>query len=238
MEACSLHLTLPNGIDQRVEVPASFYTFSSSATSVATVDELGVVSVIDSGTVVVTAKLGEYDAIGSLTVESTGEPVRPLGPAPTPTVSADSVISMFSNAYQDVPIDTWDTGWEFSNADVEDIQVAGDDIKRYKNLNFVGIEFASQTIDASQMTHFHMDIWTPDPTELPNAFKVLLVDFGADGSFDGGDDSSHELSFTSPLLQTESWVSIDVPISAFVGLNNRGNLAQMVLFRGPAECLR
>ncbi|MEL6924549.1 MAG: hypothetical protein AAFO94_10920, partial [Bacteroidota bacterium] len=78
------------------------------------------------------------------------------------------------------------------------------------------------------MTHFHMDLWTPDATDLPAAFKVLLVDFGADNSFDGGDDSSHELSFTSPTLVSESWISIDVPMTDFAGLRNRSNLAQLV----------
>lgn len=220
---------LPTGVDQRVEVAPNYFTFSSSDNSIATVSNGGVASVIDSGSAIITAVLGEDDAQGSLTIQSSGEPIRPAGPAPLPTKSQDSVISMFSNAYEDVPIDTWNTGWEFSTAVTTDLQIDGDDVKQYKNLNFVGIEFSSQPIDASQMTHFHIDIWTPDPTELPAAFKILLVDFGANATFDGGDDSSHEISITSPTLATESWVSIDVPLSNFVGLVNRAHLAQLVL---------
>ncbi|MEL6943845.1 MAG: hypothetical protein AAFO82_14380, partial [Bacteroidota bacterium] len=86
----------------------------------------------------------------------------------------------------------------------------------------------SQTIDISEMNRFHIDIWTPNMTDLPNAFKVLLVDFGANNTFDGGDDSSHELAFTSPTLASEEWISIDVPLSDFAGLVGRKNLAQMV----------
>jgi hypothetical protein len=218
-----------NAIDQRVDIAPSYLTFSSSASNIATVSELGVVSVLDSGSVVITAKLNDIDARGSLTLDAGGDPVAPLTPAPTPTTSPDSVISMFSNAYTDVLIDTWNTRWLNSTAENFDIQVAGDDIKKYTMLNFVGIEFASQTIDATNMTHFHLDLWTPDPTALPASFKILLIDFGANGIFDGGDDVSHELSFTSPTLMTENWVSLDIPLSNFSGLTTRAHLAQLVL---------
>jgi Bacterial Ig-like domain (group 2) len=220
---------LPTGIDQTVSAAPSYFNFTSSDPSVASVSSTGVVTMVDAGTAVITATLGDLDAAGSLTVTSTGQAMGPQSPAPTPTIDADSVISMFSNAYNNVPIDTWNTGWQFSTAELLEVQVAGDDVKRYRNLNFVGIEFASQTINASAMTHFHLDIWTPDATALPAAFKVLLVDFGANGVFDGGDDTSHELSFTSPLLKTGEWVGIDIPLSNFTGLTNRAHLAQLVL---------
>lgn len=220
---------LPTGVDLSVQAAPAYFTFISSDPSVATVSSAGVVSVLDSGTVVITAKLGDVDADGSLTLSSAGQAVGPTIPAPIPTVDPDSVISMFSNAYTNVTVDTWNTFWQFSTALNEDLQIAGDDVKRYSMLNFVGIEFASQTINATEMTHFHIDIWTPDPTVLPAAFKVLLVDFGANGVFDGGDDSSHEVSFTSPLLKTGQWVGIDVPLANFAGLTNRAHLAQLVL---------
>ncbi len=220
---------LPTGVDQSVDAAPSYFNFTSSNPSVASVSSAGVVTIVDAGSAVITATLGDQDAAGSMTVTSTGQAVGPQAPAPAPTASADSVISMFSNAYNNVPIDTWNTGWQFSTAELLEIQIAGDDVKRYRNLNFVGIEFASQTINASAMTHFHLDIWTPDATALPAAFKVLLVDFGANSTFGGGDDSSHELTFTSPLLQTGQWVGIDVPLSNFTGLTNRAHLAQLVL---------
>ncbi|MCP4414699.1 MAG: glycoside hydrolase family 16 protein, partial [Gammaproteobacteria bacterium] len=161
----------------------------------------------------------------------------PSSPAPTPTADAASVLSMFSNAYTDATVDTWNTGWQYSTAVVADVQVAGDDVKLYTNLNFVGIEFSTQTLDASAMNRFHMDIWTPDPSVAPAEFKIKLIDFGADGAYNGGDDSEHELSFSAssnPALATESWVSIDVPMSAFSGLSSQAHLAQMVLSSAEA----
>ncbi len=228
--------SFPDGTDQRVDIGPSYLTFSSDNESVATVDEKGQVSSISLGTAKITARLGDVNAVGSLTVNVGEAPPRPTQPAPTPTQPADKVISMFSNAYTNVPIDTWATGWEFSTAVLQDIQIAGDDVKLYTALNFNGIEFASSTIDATSMTRFTMDIWTPDPTAPPAAFKVLLVDFGADGAFDGGDDVSHELTFTAnstPAIATEAWVTLDVPLSAFTGLTTRAHLAQLVISGDP-----
>jgi hypothetical protein len=220
---------MPTGTDQSVDAAPAYFTFSSSNPAVATVSSTGAVTVLDAGTAVISAKVGDLDALGSLTINSSGQAVGPTVPAPTPTVRQDSVISLFSNAYTNVTVDTWNTRWQFSTAEDFDVQVAGNDVKRYRNLNFVGIEFTSQPINATAMTHFHLDIWTPDPTELPKAFKVLLVDFGANGTFGGDDDSSHELSFTRPTLVSNQWVGLDIPLSSFTGLVNRGHLAQLVL---------
>jgi len=228
IEGLTETFTLPLGVQQTVNVAPAYYEFSSSVPSVATVED-GTICVVGGGSSLITANIGGIEASGSVIVESSGNEFLPPTIAPVPTTSADSVISLFSNVYDNVPVDVWNTFWEFSTAQTEELQVAGDDVLYYSDLNFVGIEFVSQTIDVSEMTHFHMDIWTPDPTALPADFKVLLVDFGPNNTFDGGDDSSHELTFTSPLLQTENWVSIDVPLSNFTGLTGKNNLAQMVL---------
>jgi hypothetical protein len=154
----------------------------------------------------------------------------PTTAAPTPTVAAANVISLFSNAYTNVPVGTWSASWD--QADLADQQIAGNDTKKYSNLVFAGIEFTNPVVNAATMTHFHMDIWTPDSTTAPKAFKVKLVDFGANGVYGGGDDKESELSFTrssTPSLVTGSWISIDVPLSAFSGLPTRTAIAQMIL---------
>ncbi|MBS4035161.1 MAG: hypothetical protein KGZ85_11900 [Ignavibacterium sp.] len=223
---------MPYGTDQRVNVAPNYFNYLSSNESVATVNDNGQISIVGMGSATVTAKFGDKTAAGSITVNTAELPPR----APVPIVPAENVISLFSNAYTNVPVDTWATGWLFSTAVLQELQINGDDVKLYTNLNFNGIEFASQTIDATQMTHFHMDIWTPDPTAPPAAFKVLLVDFGADGVFGGGDDVSHELTFTAnsnPALATRQWVQLDIPLSAFTGLTTRKNLAQLVISGDP-----
>ncbi|NNK71363.1 MAG: glycoside hydrolase family 16 protein, partial [Flavobacteriaceae bacterium] len=112
---------------------------------------------------------------------------------------------------------------------LEDIDVAGNPTKKYTNLGFVGIETVSTTVDASGMTHFHIDVWSPDFT----TFNIKLVDFGADNAFDGGDDSEHEISI-SGLPQGE-WVSLDIPLSDFTGLTSTSNIAQYILVGFPYE---
>lgn len=220
---------LPSGIDQSVNLSFNYFSFISSNPAVASVSQEGLVTVLSEGTAQITAKLGNIDAAGSLTINSVGEGIKPASPPPSPTRSADKVISMFSNVYENVPIDTWNTRWQYSTAEESFVEIDGDDAIRYRSLNFVGIEFSSQPINAAGMTHFHLDIWTSDPTNAPNNFKVMLVDFGANGEFGGDDDSSHEVTFTAPTLTTQNWISLDIPMTNFSGLLNRSNLAQLVL---------
>ena len=158
---------------------------------------------------------------------SSGSAQTPTTAAPDPTCAASSVISMFSNVYTDVPVDTWLTGW--SSAMLTDLQLSGNDTKLYENVDFLGIETTgANLIDASAMTNFHLDIWTPNMT----TFRIKLVDFGPDQAFDGGDDSEHEIVITNPTLNT--WISIDIPMSDFTGLNASSNIAQFILSGLPA----
>ena len=96
---------------------------------------------------------GQEDAEGSM---------APAVPAPLPAQPADRVISFYSDAYENVNVDYFSTDWD--EAEVEDAEAGGDPVKRYSDLRFAGIDFGERPIDASAMTHVHIDIWTPDPT--------------------------------------------------------------------------
>ncbi|MGB0850819.1 MAG: T9SS type A sorting domain-containing protein [Bacteroidia bacterium] len=172
-----------------------------------------------------TVLLMNYGNCSSDTTE--GPAAAPAAAASAPEFKEANVISLFSNAYTDVTVGTWRTGW--SNGDFEDIQVGTNDVKKYSNLSFVGIEpGAGNFINASEMTHFNLDIWSPDATE----FKVKLVDFGADGSYQGGDDTEHELIFTSPT-QSE-WVNLYLDLDSFINLSGKTNIAQIIFAAGPS----
>lgn len=164
--------------------------------------------------------------------ESNVDPIpEPENPAPTPGYAQEDVISLYSNAYSDVPVDTWSADWD--DADVSDVQIQGNDNKLYTNLTFAGIEFTSNTIDATGMGYFHMDLWTPDDVTAPAELRIKLVDFGADGVWSGGDDVEHELTFGEETLATEAWVSLDIPLSDFVNLTTVGHLAQLIISGDP-----
>ncbi|MFN4080022.1 MAG: T9SS type A sorting domain-containing protein [Saprospiraceae bacterium] len=154
-----------------------------------------------------------------------GAPTEPLTAAPTPTLPAADVISLFSDAYTDVPVDTWLTPW--SAGVLDDVTIQGNPTKKYSQLDFVGIETIANQLDVTNMTHFHIDVWSPDFT----FFGVKLVDFGADGAFGGGDDVEHQVNFTSP--GQGQWLSLDIPLSDFVGLTTREHISQYILVGQP-----
>jgi hypothetical protein len=204
-------------------------TYSSSNTSVATISGT-TVTVVAAGTSLITvnqAAAGTYAAGAAsaiLTVTTTGPQVA----APTPTKLAANVTSLYSNAYTNVPIDTWSAVWD--NADVADVTIAGNATKKYTNHLFSGIEFTSPAnlINATARTHFHLDVWTADAAGT-DGFKVKLVDFGANGVYQGTPNDDAE-SIELPFTPTASgWFAVDVPLSSFTGLTNKAHLAQLVL---------
>ncbi len=202
--------------------------WASGDEAVATVDGAGLVTAVANGSTTVTAAAGDISASAAVTVMA--QPAPTEGP-PTPTHAAEDVISLFSGAYDDVTVDTWSADWD--QADVEDVDIAGDSAKKYTNLVFAGIEFTSATVDATNMTHLRMDIWTPDETTAA-AFRVKLVDFGADGVFGGDDDSEHEVAITAAEgLGTEAWVQLDLALADFTSLAAREHLAQLIISGDP-----
>lgn len=151
---------------------------------------------------------------------------EPSVAAAAPTDAAANVISMFSDAYTNVPVNTWRTDW--SSATLTDMEIGGNNIKKYSALDFVGIETTgSNLIDASEMTHFNLNVWSPNFT----TFKIKLVDWGADKAFGGGDDTEHELTFESPAK--EEWIKYKIPMSDFTGLASTKQLAQYILVGAP-----
>ncbi|MEZ4796208.1 MAG: glycosyl hydrolase family 16 [Flavobacteriaceae bacterium] len=156
-------------------------------------------------------------------------PTTPTVGAPDPTLPQANVISLFSDSYTDVNVDTWRTDWSAGATVLDDVSIDGNPTKKYTNLGFVGVETTTTTVDASSMTHFHIDVWSPDFT----SFNIKLVDFGADNAFGGGDDSEHEISISAPA-QGE-WLSLDIPLSDFTNLTSTSNIAQYIFVGQPYE---
>jgi hypothetical protein len=80
----------------------------------------------------------------------------------------------------------------------------------------------TKQINVTGMSHFHLDMWTPNMT----TFRVKLVDFGADGAFAGGDDTEHEVVIENPALG--QWNSLDIPLTQFANLAGKKNIAQLI----------
>lgn len=146
---------------------------------------------------------------------------QPTSAPDAPTCDAADVISMFSDAYTDVGGINWRLFWSGVNhAEPVDQNIAGNDVKYYTDLSFVGIE-PSSTIDASSMTHFNFQYWTPNMTEL----RIKLVDYGPNGVWNnvydpvgnpGSDDREDEIVISSPA-QGE-WTTVSLPLSDFINV--------------------
>ena len=217
-------LNTASGGDVTTSITPFYFNFSSSNEDVATVNEEGEVSILQSGTATITATLNGVEAQGSLTVESLGQ----FNAAPTPTRDPQSVISIFSNTYENRPVDFFNGFYEpFQTTTSSDFTVNENDVLFYLNFNFVGIEFNQNvpTINGKLATHLHMDIFLPNDPPSNTGLRIDLVDFGADAAFDGGDDTSISQGFTSNF-QSGEWIQIDFDITE---LDPRTNLGQIVL---------
>ena len=209
---------LVDGTNQTVTTTAAFYTFTSSDPSVATVNELGVVNIIGTGSTVITAELAGVKAAGSLTIESLGA----FTAAPLPNVDANNVISIFSDAYTDVAIDYYNgffTDGFQTTLGGNNLLINGDRIINYTELNFVALKTLN-TVNASEMTTYHVDILVQEPEIKPDDFiRILLLDAGPDGELGTGDETESSFTIPSSDLASNEWRSFDIPLSSFPGLN-------------------
>ena len=190
---------------------AGAFIYNSSDTTVATVTG-NVLTIVGSGSAIITATQAASGTYGSGTISSTLVVTfaPPLTAAPFPNHSASNVISLYSNAYSNVPGTDWFPGWGQSTA-ASDIVIAGDTTRLYQNMNYQGVMFAS-SIDASKMNFFHIDIWTPNST----AFDVSLINTSP---------ATVEQKFT--LNPTKNgWNSFDIPLTVYntIALNNIAQL--------------
>ncbi|MFH2054150.1 MAG: hypothetical protein ABIK96_16965 [bacterium] len=216
-----------NGEDVSVQHTAAYFTFFSSDEEVI-VGGVGSATAVGGGTAEVTARLGDVDVVGTVTVTVIGPPAET---APVPAFAAADVISIYSDVYDDIEVDSWRTQWSTSGG-VYDQMIAGDNVKAFLGLTnnaYVGIEFIEDQIDAATpgMTHFSLDVYAPQGS----VFAVKLVDFGPDGAFGGGDDTERGLNFSSfstPEFVAGEWVTLDIPLVNFTGMNF-GNVAQLIL---------
>ena len=214
-------VTLGDGSVVKTAIAPAYLDFKTSDPFVAQVNELGEITVMGTGEATITASLNGVDAVGSLTINSLGRFDLP----DAPTHAAADVISIFSDAYENVPVDFYNGYWEpYQTTTSADFDVNGDNILSYENFNFVGHQFGSPTVNGSQMTHFHFDVFIPGSLPSDAKLKVTIKDFGADGADGNGDDTTQEFTLTSAELTGDAWSSIDIPLS----LSPKSKIGQLI----------
>lgn len=122
---------------------------------------------------------------------------EPSVAAPTPTVAATDVISVFSDAYTDLDGTNFNPGWGQATVTSE-IEIEGNKTLSMRGLNYQGIEL-SGNVDVSAMTHLHLNYWTANSTTL----KVFIISPGP-----------VETPYTL-TVPTEGWGGVDIALSEF-----------------------
>jgi len=229
--------TVEGGDVTQTVLPATF-EYASSNPAAVTVSETGLVTAVGPGSSVISASLDGVDVPQQVTI-TVGAGSTPVAGPPVPTVDAANVIALYSDTYTPVAVDTFGTDWSNNSAGprLSEVTLGGNKAQKYTDLLYAGIEFSgSKVVNATTMTHFHIDFWTFSGTN----FKVKLVDFGPNGVFGptgSSDDKEHELTFnagSAPPLVTGQWISLDIPLSSFTGLTTRAHMAQIVLSSSTA----
>ena len=154
-------------------------------------------------------------------------PSAPTSAPSAPTKASENVKSLFSESYTAAVDASWSTSWD-SVTGPENVTLSNNSIKKYTNLNFLGIEPASM-LNVANMDTFHIDVWRSNAAA---DFKIKLVDFGANGGYGGGDDKEHEIVFNATnnnAIAADKWVSLSIPMSQFAGMTTKEHFAQLVM---------
>lgn len=204
-----------NGTNVTVYSSPSYFIFSSSNPSIASVDEYGIVDVRDSGSSTITAEIAGVKAKGSLIVESSGS----FDTAPIPNRDPANVISIFSDAYTNVPVDYYNgffAPYQTTQGGAPPIDFNGDMIINYTELNFVGIGtfFNVSPINITNMTHLHIDIRVNEAIDPNDYINIQLINSV------GNNETSGTVPFGASTFVQNQWVSLDIPIASF-GLADR-----------------
>ncbi|MFI1744717.1 carbohydrate-binding protein [Thalassobellus sediminis] len=211
---------LGSGMNTTINVAPSYYDFSSSDPSVASVNGLGIISIEKTGEATISASLAGVESTGSLALEVIGA----FDFAPTPPVrNAGDVISIFSDAYNNVPVDYYNgfflDGFQTTEGGSPPLDVNGDAIINYTKLNFVGIGTFQDvaSVNATNMTHLHVDIKVNEAINTADFITLELLNSV------GNNETSGSVRFNSDAFTADEWVSLDVPLSEF-GLSDLSQL--------------
>ena len=126
---------------------------------------------------------------------------QPTVAAPTPTIAANDVISIYSDSYTGVALSEVNPDWGQTTT-LADFNIAGGNTWQYDLLNYSGIvtNYDNPT-NLSGMSFIHFDYWTPDATVL----GLKLVNTVS---------SEEDIKFVSPVV-TGTWVSVTIPLKDY-----------------------
>ena len=153
-----------------------------------------------------------------------------LATAPTtpPTRNSWDVISIYGEAYG-VAVGVANNTWDDSEFTEE--SVAGNNVMKIDFANFLGLTLGSE-VDATEMTHMHMDFWISDDYAAGQVFNSKWSNH--EGASETG---AFQQDYTVGENDSNTWLSIDVALDDLVnatggtgtGPEARANLKQFLI---------
>ena len=193
----------------------------SAGTAIALADQLGIVSVLNTGEATITATLANVAAAGSLALTVTRAfEFAPLPPARDPS----DVISIFSDAYANIAVDYYNGFFipdgQTTQGGEPPLDINGDMVINYTDLNFVGIGFFDDvpSVNATDMTTLHIDIKVNEAIGPGDFIRLELLNSV------GNNQTSGAYTIDGSALTTDQWVSLDIPLADFTGLSDRSQI--------------
>lgn len=137
---------------------------------------------------------------------------EPTEAAPTPPArDPGSVISVYSDAYTDIPNVVFGA-FAVGTQAIVDREIGGDNFKEIDFFQpdpaFLLVDWGD-IVDASNMTHFHMDYWTD------TAFQTGMIANPKWSNHVGNAGETSAFELTNPVTTFGEWVSVDIPIADF-----------------------
>lgn len=216
-----------DGSDVIVVHTAKYFEYQSSGPAVAVSGD-NLIEVVGAGSATITATLDGIAVDGAVAVDAS---YPPAVAAPVPTVPAIHTISLYSDTYGTWPVVSWNPHWGGSTTQNDTYTIGGNANLMYNALNFVGIDFSTQRIDVTAMTHLHLDVYAPVGTN----FRVKLVAMGATGT---AALQQPELTFDAvsvPAFVAGGWSSLEIPMADFGFTVPVDNIGQIVLSTSDAR---
>jgi hypothetical protein len=153
-----------------------------------------------------------------------------LATAPTtpPTRNSWDVISIYGEAYG-APVGVANNTWDDSEFTEE--SVAGNNVMKIDFANFLGLTLGSE-VDATEMTHMHMDFWISDDYAAGQVFHSKWSNH--EGASESG---AFQKDYIVEENDSKKWLSIDVALDDLVnatggtgtGPEARANLKQFLI---------
>ncbi|MBL6646662.1 MAG: hypothetical protein ISP68_01720 [Flavobacteriaceae bacterium] len=158
------------------------------------------------------ANTAYLDNIDFATPKEVVAAVDPTDAPAAPSYAAAEVISLFSDAYEDVAGTDFNTDWG-SNSGAETVTIADNTVLKYANLGFQGTQL-SAALDVSSKTKLHVDFFTGNASDL-DLYLISTVD-------------GNEVAYSFDVETTPGeWNSVDISLDHFTTGDNPVDLTKV-----------